>query len=124
MPLLEVASLVDDFNIGPITAQRRTAPTQNSYGVFVPAAPVNVILNPCVIHEASGRVLNQLPEADRNTQTIEVYTRGQRLYVADDNRPPDVVLYQGRSYRVSVVDDYLLAGGVYFALAVLEDPQA
>jgi len=123
MPLLDVASLISEFNVGPITVLRRTAPTLNSYGEFVAGAQSVVILSPCAIHTATGRVLDQLPEAERNNETIEVYTDGQRLYVADDSKPPDVVIYQGRNYRISVVNDFMLDGGVYFALAVLEDTQ-
>ena len=59
----------------------------------------------------------QLPEADRTTETIEVYTR-VRLYVAEGDRAPDVVRYQGARYRVTVANNFAAQGRVHFAMAV------
>jgi hypothetical protein len=120
MAFLDVGDLVNTFSVGPIAVERKAAPTLNAYGEFVPGAASTIQLNPCAIHTASGRNLDQLPEADRNRETIEVYTRGQRLYTAEDNQAPDVVIYQSRRYKVTVSNDFIANGGVYFALAVLE----
>lgn len=119
MALLDVASLIDEFNVGPIPCIRKGAPALNAYGEFVPAAASTIQLNPCAVHTATGTTLLQLAEADRNTETIEVYTKGQRLYAADDSQAADIVQYQGKKYKVSVTNDYEQNGGVYFALAVL-----
>jgi hypothetical protein len=119
--LSSVAGLINSFNQGPLTVTRRGPPTRNAYGEFVEGAGVAVVLNPVAVHVASSRSRENLPEAIRNRETIEVYTRGQRMYVGNDGYASDVIAYQGRNYVVSFVDDYLLNGGVYMALAVLED---
>ena len=119
MPLLDMASLISDCNVGPLTITRRGVPTRNAYGEYVEAAAAPVILTKVAVHTASSRTRENLPEAIRNRETIEVYTT-QRLYVGDDGTK-DVLAYQGRNYVVSFTDDYNSNGGVYISLAVLED---
>ncbi len=118
---LDVASLVEDFDLtsqlGPLVVERRAAPTIDALGEFVPGALTLVRVTPWAAHTASGRNLLQLPEADRTTETIEVYTR-VRLYVAEGDRAPDVVRYQGARYRVAVVNNFAAQGRVHFAMAV------
>lgn len=119
MPLLpNVAGLVDNFNVGPLTVHRPGLPTETEFGDFLPAVDATVQLNPVAVHTLSGRDLEQLPEADRNTETIQLYTR-VRLFVADGGAIADVVEYQGRSFRVTQVQDNDPQGGVYIALAQL-----
>ena len=122
MPILPVADLINEFNVGPIRIDRYSAPTVNQYGEWVSGSPTSFMVNPCAIHNSSGRSINSQPEADRNQETIEVYTK-VRLYTAEDNQAPDVVHYQGRTYTVEQVMDYRLNGGCYMSIATLEDKQ-
>lgn len=124
---LDVASLVSSFDLTPqlgaLKVERRGVPTLNEFGEFVSPAPSFLRVSPWTAHTAGGRTLEQVPEADRNKETIEVYVQRVRLYVADGNRQPDVVHYQGRRWRVVTCNRFDVQGGVYFALAVLLDTQ-
>jgi hypothetical protein len=116
-----VAQLVDVYNVGPLTVHRPGLPAQNAYGAFVAAADATLTLDPVAVHTVTGRDLEQLPDADRTRETIQIYTR-ERLYVADGGESADRVDYRGRSFRVIQVQDFELQGGAYIALAQLEDP--
>lgn len=124
---LDVDTLVDDFDLtpalGPLKIERRASPVRNAFGEMVRASPTFIRATPWTAHTATGRVLQQLPEADRNTETIEVYTRNVRLYVADASREPDFVHYQGRRWRMTTINNFSKQGRVYFGLAVLADTQ-
>jgi hypothetical protein len=117
---LEVAALVDEFNVGPLVVHRRTSPTVDVYGETVPAIDSPFVLDPVAVHTLTGRDLEQLPEADRHREAIQVYTKDARLYVAD-GFVPDVIEYRSRTFRVVHVEDYELQGEVFIAHAVLED---
>lgn len=124
---LDVDSLVGDLDLtpqlGPLKVERRAAPTLNEFGEFVQGAATTLRISPWCAHTASGRTLLQVPEADRSTETTQFYVQNARLYVADGNRPPDVLLYQDRRWRVVTVNRYGAQGRVWFVLAVLQDTQ-
>ena len=120
---LPVADLVDRFDVGPLQVERRTPPTPNAWGGFDTAPATVLSIRPISAHNVQGRDLDQLPEADRVSEVVQFYTR-TRLYTATDGFAPDVVLYQGRRWRIVTVRDFDPQGGIYCALGVLEDPQA
>lgn len=120
---LPVAPLVADCAIpGGLTIRRAAQPTQDAFGDYVPATSSNVAISPISVHNLTGRDLDQLPEADRNSEAIRVTTL-VRLFVADGGNAADFIEYQGRSWRVTQVLDYSLQGGVYISTATLEDVQ-
>lgn len=129
---LEVESLVDDFNLGPLTVERRDPPIQNAYGGFDAVAPVVFALDPVAAHNVQGRDLDQVPEADRNSEIVQFYARVSSwpvgvdpgFRVADGGKAPDVVTYRGRRFRIIKVRDFFLQGDVHCALGALEDLQA
>jgi len=119
--LINTAPLIFALSIGPITCLRALPPVQNALGGYDPTEPRKVILNPIQIHTLSGRDLLQVPEADRNTETIQIYTV-ERLFVADEGRAADRVCYNERTYRVIKVFNEDRNGGVFIAYATLEEP--
>lgn len=121
--LINTSPLISALSIGPITCLRAVPPTQNAFGGFDPSPERKVILDPIQIHTLSGRDLLQVPEADRNKETIQLYTV-VRLYVADDGQAADRVCYHDRIYRVIKVFNEDLNGGVFIAYASLEEPGA
>jgi len=129
---IDVGSVVVDCNVGPLTVTRRTVPVQNSYGGFDPAASVLFLLAPVAAHVATGRDLEQVPEADRNRETVQFYARdaswpaGQSIgfRVADQGHAPDVITYNGRDYRFTTSQNYSTQGAVWCGLATLVDLQA
>lgn len=108
---------------GGCTILRYAAPTQNAYGTWDKPAATPINLTNVVIHNLTGRDLDQVPEANRNIETIEVYSL-VRLYVADGGNDADIVVYRGRRFKVIQVMDYELQGGVYISLAQLIDKEA
>lgn len=120
---LPVASLVEDCSIpGGLTVFRAAQATQNKYGGWEAAAELAIPFDPISVHNLTGRDLDQVPEADRNSENIRVYTQ-QRMFVQDNNQAADIVEYQSRRWRVTQVLDYSIQGEVYVSTAVLEDVQ-
>lgn len=119
---LPVAELIDDCNVGPLTVERRAAPTQNEFGAYEPSAVTLITVDPVAAHNLTGRDLLQLPEADRNREVTEFYTK-VRLFVADDGQAADVVQYNNRRWRVIKVLDYEQQGAVYMSWGILVDKQ-
>ncbi len=121
--LSTVASLIDSLNVGPLQVERRGPPTPNAYGGFDAATPVVLTVNPISAHNLDGRDLQQLPEAERTTETVEFYTQ-TRLFSTEDGQAADVVLYNGRRFRIIRTKNYYLQGDVFISIGQLEDLQA
>lgn len=117
---LPVADLIDEFDVGPLTVERRVTPTQNAFGGYTDAVATQVILNPVAAHNVVGRDLEQVPEADRNTEIVQFYTK-VRLFVADGGQVADIVTYNDRRFRIIKVRDFDLQGGIYCAFGALEE---
>lgn len=123
MPVINAAPVIAALSIGPITCLRANPPVQNARGGFDDSPERKVILDPIQIHTLSGRDLLQVPEADRNTETIQIYTL-VRLHVADDGLAADRICYNERVYRVIKSYNEDANGGVFIAYASLEEPGA
>ena len=125
MPILpSVAVLITRFNIGPLTLQRRVAPVRNAFGAFNAQPAANIVLNPVAAHTVTGTELDQVPEADRNSEVVEFYTT-LRLEVAQvPGQAVDVISYQGRQYRIIAAHDYDLQGSLFIGFGQLEEVQA
>lgn len=120
---LPVADLVSDCAIpGGLTIRRAGQPVQDDFGDFVPAAETSILLNPVAAHNLTGRDLDQLPEADRNSEALRVYSQ-VIINVADNGQAADILEYQGRDWRCTAVLDYSIAGGVYVSTFTLQDLQ-
>ena len=115
-----VAGLISSANIGPLTLQRYGPPTIDEHGGAVPATPTASQLDPVAVHTFDGRLLEQLPEADRHVEMIQLYTR-ERLHVADDGVASDRITYRDRSWRVVRSSDHSDNGDVWVSLAALDE---
>ena len=123
MPTLKkVAGLIPRLRTpGGIVVARRGPPVKNEYGSYEPGIEQLIPIPVCVVHNLSGRDLQQEFDANYVRETIQVYTR-ERLYVADSyTQDADIIIYTGRRYKVVRVMDYFLQGGVYISIASLED---
>lgn len=65
-----------------------------------------------VVQAGSGDQLELLPESQRTKSNMTVYTQFQ-LQEATDTTEADVVLWQGKSYRVMVTSQWTNWGGGY-----------
>ena len=108
-------------NAGPLEVIRSDPKEQNARGGWEPSRTRQLIVSPATVHTINGRILNQVGEANRTIETIRVYVL-QRLFVSDGNQDADVVVYRGRCFKVTVVDDYELAGEVFICDAELGEP--
>lgn len=109
---LPVADLVDEFNVGPLTLNRPAASTKDAFGTWQDGAETPIVIDPVAVHTVTGRDLEQLAEADRQRETVQVYAR-----VELKNR--DRIVYQGRSFRLTQAQDYQKQGAVWIALGQL-----
>lgn len=128
-----VASLVNDFDLtpdeGPCVVDRYPQPTKNARGAFEPGSPSPFNLSPWVAHNVTGRDLLQLPEADRNSEIVQIYANNSSFpgaivkgfRVADDGKGADIFTYRARRYRVIMVRDFSIQGRVWCAWGTLED---
>lgn len=115
--------LIEECNIGPLTVERSFAPTRNEFGEFIKdPTPALVIMDPITGHNDTGRDLNQVPETNRNSETM-FFAATQRFFVSDGGFDADIIPYQGRKFRVFVVQDYELQGGIYCCRAALLEVQ-
>ena len=119
---IDVSSLIDLNNLGPLTVTRRGVPTLNAFGEYDDAAGSAVVIANVAAHTAQGRDLLQVPEADRNTEITKFYTR-ERLYVADGGQAADVISYNGRDWRIVKVKSYATQGLSFISWGALEDVQ-
>ena len=124
MPTLKnVAGIIPSLaTAGGIDIIRRGEPVPNTYGEYTAAPEIIIHVEPAVVHNLSGRDLEQVPEANRNRETIEVYVQ-VRLYVSDSSKDADIIRYRGRRFKVIQTMDYNLQGGVWIGIATLEDIQ-
>lgn len=118
--ILDVAEMLIEMNMGPLSLERALAPVQNARGAFEPVAPSVVIIDPVVTHTLEGRDLDQVPEANRTIE-VRVFYATTRFYVADGGKDADVITFEGRKFRFFKVSNAESEAGVYFGRAVLED---
>jgi hypothetical protein len=115
---LEVKELLTEFNVGPLTVARRDQPTRNVYGGYEQATSTQVTLDPVAAHNLEGRDLEQVPEADRNTEIVQFYSL-VRLHAADGEQAADVITYRDRDFRIIKSMDYDLQGEVWISWGAL-----
>lgn len=129
-----VRSLVDTLNTGPVQIERQGDKVQDQYGGWQPGPITTFTVHPVSAHNATGRDLLQVPEADRNAEIVKLIARegsfpsgvvgGRGWRVADNGYQSDVAIYRGRRFRMISSRDFELQGAVWIGLAVLEDRQA
>lgn len=108
---IDVAPLVDEFAV-PLTLKRAINPTIDVFGRSIGGESTRIALVGSAHVESSRRVLERLPEADRDRETISVYTR-TTLKI----QPPDVIGYNGTDYQIAWLSDHAIQGEVHIALA-------
>jgi hypothetical protein len=112
-----MASMLKDYNVGPLVCERAAAPVKNARGGHDESIPTVVTLNPVAVHDLSSEKLMQMPDADRKSGMKQFYT-GVRLFSGDEGLE-DVVIFQGRHFRITMIEDYNANGGVYISYGAL-----
>jgi len=116
MALLDVAGILDEFNLGPLTVKRPAAPTQNEFGGWDPGVESEIVVDPIYSHTASGEDLELLPEGDTKRETRRY---GARVPLLSGDRIVDV----DGTFRVLNTENLSRQGGVYLVLAQREDDE-
>lgn len=76
-----------------------------------------------VILPATDRQLERMPEGDRGSEVVAVYTE-TLLTAGTSALAPDEITWNGRTYRVRQVQDWMAVAGYCMALAVSVDLHA
>lgn len=113
--MIDVSSLVGDIPTTSVTLRTFAGSTLNEYGEA--SATYTDVTRDMVVHPASMRLLERVPEADRHRETIAIYDTGA-LRTAGSVRPQQVQ-YQSRWYEIVESRDYGTLGGIYITLAQL-----
>lgn len=113
-----IASMDMTPELGPLVVRRAGASTLNAYHEHVAGAEVEHQVSPWVAHTADGTALEQVPEADRSLEHVEVYATSFAYQLRDRFD------YDGSTWRVNTAHNYIPQGGVSFATAAKEDPQS
>lgn len=103
---LDVSDIILDPDFSqPIVIQRNRISTVNGIGLSEPYQLQAV----AVVVPAGSIELNRLPDAEMVKGRVHIYTQFP-LTSGDDGLTADIVLWRGRSYTVSAVDDYTQFG--------------
>ncbi|WP_285908115.1 hypothetical protein [Pseudodesulfovibrio pelocollis] len=116
--MIDVSDVLDDPDFRVEFIVTRSVETVNAQGMTVLTGtdlPMSGVILP-----ATDRQLNRLPEADRSSEVVAVYT-SQPLTPGTPTLAPDVVHWRGGQFQVVQVQDWLQTGGVCIALAAATD---
>ena len=121
IPADDWSDVISEFAIpGGLVLERRTGGgTVNAFHEVVPPGTVTITLDPVAVVPSTGRQ-RQRDADERHRETIDVYAT-VAIYAGDASRMADVILYQGRRYSVSRVQDYGAAGSAWIASAELTE---
>lgn len=102
---MDIAALIERFNPIDIPLTRRaSAPTVKGRAVAGGTTPLTIR---GLVHPASGRDLQRLPEERRATETKVVYTSTQLLVGGEaDNNEADLLTIEGKSWEVENVESW------------------
>lgn len=88
-------------------------------GIWIGGAPTVTPMT-AAVQPAGARVVQQLPEGERKTDAIVIYTVAQLIDSAS-GQEADRILWRGRTYRaVKQLDDWSAQANYYRCVAVLE----
>ena len=112
---------------GGIRVERRSDATEDADGNQQTGTPRTFTIDPAVVHPTRGRDLLLLPEGDRSTASIVVFTKERlRTALEGTREEADIVLYSPggdkvRRYRVITAEDWTTQSGHYRSIAVKEE---
>ncbi len=110
MPFLDVTDVLSYPDFQTTFGVIRTATNVSNLGETV-LTPQNYFVSG-VVEPASTKELERLPEAERLSGTIRIFTTF-RLSDGDETITADVVVWNGRQYTVKTVDDFSEFGRGY-----------
>ena len=122
--LMDVSALVGDIPTVTVTVRTFAASAIDGFGQATRGATTDVARQ-CVVHPATPRQLERLPEADRVRSVLAVYSTEPILTVgAVAPARIEYPVSSGRWHEWTELSDYGELGGIYFGLAALIEPGA
>ncbi len=120
MPLLDVSEVLADPMFADTITVQRVVETVDAKGRSQ-ATPQTFSNIPAVVTAATGDALQLLPETARMSGNILVHTTFILAATSDTTRA-DVIVWQGRSYTVTLLNDWSTYGaGFHMAVCTLKD---
>jgi hypothetical protein len=118
---LDLTDIINDPDLSatPVKLFRRTRGVTD--GGMANIGPMQQINIRAVIVPANGRQLQRLPEAERVSAGIAIYTSTE-IMGGNNSYTGDMVQFKGQYYTVLYVDDFSI-NGFYTAVATLADDQ-
>lgn len=114
MSILDLSGVVDSFALpGGISVERYEVGGYDSEGFPLPDV-INLTPMTAVVHVATSRDLQRLPEGERTLETIIVFTKVPLLTSDTTSKiKADVVRYATKRYRVVLSENWLAQSGHY-----------
>jgi hypothetical protein len=115
---MDLSGAIADLATGNYQLARVTAGSWSQTTGEYTAGATTLSTIEAVIVPASGRQLQRLPEAQRSTEAIAIYTATALRTAEASGAPGDRVTYGGRVFEVQSVKPWNEAGGFCEAIAV------
>lgn len=118
------------FDLGPVIGQLKSGSyvvTRFGGGDYVEGAYVagetETLTIEASVQPASGKELQRLPEGERTSDYLSVWTQTE-LFGRQESKSPDRILVDGYTYEVALVNDWLSEGGyVHAVVQRLDEPR-
>lgn len=120
---LEVAGLVNEFNIGPLTLTRFGVQTENNFGEYVEGATTAIEVDPIAAYSTPDNEAKLMPEGYR-IAGLTTFVAQVELRTADSGAVPDTIAYRGRDWHLMKLVDHELGGAVWIAIGTAEERSA
>lgn len=115
MPLLELAGMLSEFDVGPLTLTRFGTPTRNKFREYVKGATSTVELSPVAAYQTTPDEAENMPEGLRTDDAKTTFIASVLLQTTDE------IDYRSGNWRILFVIDHDLQAGVYRAIGVKEE---
>jgi len=115
VPLLELAGMLSEFDVGPLTLTRFASPVRNKFGEYAQGATSAIELSPVAAYQTTPDEAENMPEGLRTDDAKTTFIADVLLQTTDE------IDYQGGTWRILFVINHDLQAGVYRAIGVREE---
>lgn len=102
--LFDLTDVVANLGSGSYTVTRTVPGGYGSDGRWQPGTPSTLTINASV-QPLNGRDLERLPEGERTTERLKVYS-ATRLFTSGAGQDPDVITVEGVDHQVETAETW------------------